>query len=59
MSMSREHFIGMLKIQHENPELDVFIHAYIVCVTNQYYVSGFFTRLWSVRKPLLFDTQVH
>ena len=29
----------------------------IACVTEQHYVSIFFTRLWSVRKPLLFDTQ--
>ena len=29
----------------------------LVCVTEQRYVSIFFTRLWSVRKPLLFDTQ--
>ena len=29
----------------------------LVCVTEQHYVSIFFTRLWSVRKPLLFDTQ--
>ena len=29
----------------------------VVCVTEQHYVSIFFTRLWSVRKPLLFDTQ--
>ena len=28
-----------------------------VCVTEQHCVSIFFTRLWSVRKPLLFDTQ--
>ena len=28
----------------------------IVCVTKQHYVSIFFTRLWSVCKPLLFDT---
>ena len=28
-----------------------------VCVTEQHYVSIFFIRLWSVRKPLLFDTQ--
>ena len=28
-----------------------------VCVTEQHYVSIFFTRLWSVRKPRLFDTQ--
>ena len=27
------------------------------CVTEQLYVSIFFTRLWSVRKPLLFDSQ--
>ena len=26
-------------------------------VTEQHYVSIFFTHLWSVRKPLLFDTQ--
>ena len=26
----------------------------IVCVREQHYVSIFFTRLWSVRKPLLF-----
>ena len=30
---------------------------FIVCVTEQHYVSIFFTRLWSVRKSLLFDTQ--
>ena len=29
----------------------------LVCVTEQNYVLMFFTRLWSVRKPLLFDTQ--
>ena len=29
----------------------------LVCVTEQHYVSIFFTRLWSVRKPLPFDTQ--
>ena len=29
----------------------------LVCVTEQHYVSIFFTRLWSVRKPLLFDIQ--
>ena len=29
----------------------------LVCVTDQRYVSIFFTRLWSMRKPLLFDTQ--
>ena len=28
-----------------------------VCVSKQHHVSIFFTRLWSVRKPLLFDTQ--
>ena len=28
-----------------------------VCVTEQHYVLIFFTRLWSVRKPLLFYTQ--
>ena len=28
-----------------------------VCVTEQHYVLIFFTRLWSVCKPLLFDTQ--
>ena len=33
------------------------IYLVVVCVTEQYYVSIFFTRLWSVRKPLLFDTQ--
>ena len=27
-----------------------------VCVTEQHYVSIFLTRLWYVRKPLLFDT---
>ena len=27
---------------------------YIVCVTEQHYVSIFFTRLWSVHKPMLF-----
>ena len=30
---------------------------FFVCVTEQHYVSIFFTRLWSVRKPLLFDTK--
>ena len=34
-----------------------FSAAELVCVTEQHYVSIFFTRLWSVRKPLLFDTQ--
>ena len=29
----------------------------LVCVTEQHYASIFFTRLWSVRKPLRFDTQ--
>ena len=29
----------------------------LVCVTEQHYVSIFFTRLWSVHKPLLFDTK--
>ena len=29
----------------------------LVCVTEQHYVSIFFTRIWSVCKPLLFDTQ--
>ena len=29
----------------------------LVCVTEQHCVSIFFTRLWSVRKPLLLDTQ--
>ena len=29
----------------------------IVCVTEQHYVLIFFTLLWSVRKPLLFDAQ--
>ena len=33
------------------------VRLFIVCVTEQHYVSIFFTRLWSVRKPLLFDTQ--
>ena len=36
-----------------------FVFFYIIvtnCVTKQHYVSIFFTRLWSVRKPLLFDT---
>ena len=28
-----------------------------VFVTEQYFVSMLFTRLWSMRKPLLFDTQ--
>ena len=28
----------------------------IVCVTEQHYVSIFITRLWSVRKPRLFNT---
>ena len=28
-----------------------------VCVTEQHYVSIFFTRFWSVRKPRLFDTE--
>ena len=28
-----------------------------VCVTEQHRVSIFFTRLWSVRKPLLFHTR--
>ena len=28
-----------------------------VCVTDKHYVSIFLTRLWYVRKPLLFDTQ--
>ena len=28
-----------------------------VCVTEQHYVSRFFTSLWSVRKPLPFDIQ--
>ena len=32
-------------------------YVLFVCVTEQHYVSIFFTRLWSVRKPLLFDTQ--
>ena len=27
---------------------------FLVCVTEQHYVSIFFTRLWSVRKPMLF-----
>ena len=31
--------------------------VFIVCVTEQHYVSIFFTRLWSVRKPRLFNTQ--
>ena len=30
---------------------------WLVCVTEQHYVSTFFTRLWRVHKPLLFDTQ--
>ena len=29
----------------------------IVCVTEQHYVSIFCTRVWSVGKPLVFDTQ--
>ena len=31
--------------------------VYLVCVTEQHYVSIFFTRLWSVGKPRLFDTE--
>ena len=27
----------------------------LICVTEQHYVSIFFTRLWSVRKPMLFQ----
>ena len=30
----------------------------LVCVTEQDYISMFFTRLWAVRKPLLF-VQLH
>ena len=33
------------------------IIIFFVCVTEQHYFSIFFTRLWSVRKPMLFDTQ--
>ena len=33
------------------------IPEFLVCVTEQHYVSRFFTRLWSVRKALLYDTQ--
>ena len=32
----------------------VSVYDFVVCVTEQHYVSIFFTRLWSVRKPLLF-----
>ena len=34
-----------------------YLDKFFVCVTEQHYVSIFFIRLWSVRKPLLFDTQ--
>ena len=30
---------------------------FFVCVTEQHYFSRFFSRLWSVCIPLLFDTQ--
>ena len=33
------------------------INSIFVWVTEQHYVSIFFTHLWSVRNPLLFDTQ--
>ena len=48
-------------------QINVFIQAkkqfissfndFVVCVSEQNCVSIFFTRLWYVRKPLLFDTQ--
>ena len=45
---------------HHKPRL-LFIHRILkfslVCVTEQLYVSIFFTRLWSLRNPLLFHTQ--
>ena len=34
--------------------LECTLEVYVVSVTEQHYVSIFFTRLWSVRKPFLF-----
>ena len=48
-------------LSHVNRILSMIIElkrgAPTFCVTEKHYVSISFTRLWSVRKPLLFDTQ--
>ena len=49
-------FVNNFNIRYIKEEMQR-MYKLFVCVTEQHYVSNFFTRLWSVCKPLLFDTQ--